>query len=63
MGRKAADFLDNLDGKSSYRVVHLSDSWVELTLIHDVSLQRRAWDHSKGFEDKNLGSSPGLLGQ
>ena len=25
--------------------------------------QRGASDHSQGFEDKNLGSSPGLLGQ
>ena len=25
-------------------------------------VQRGASDHSQGFEDKNLGSSPGLLG-
>ena len=28
-----------------------------------VFVQRGASDHSQGFEDKNLGSSPGLLGQ
>ena len=27
-----------------------------------VFLQRRASDHSQGFEDKNLGSSLGLFG-
>ena len=27
------------------------------------AVQRGASDHSQGFEDKNLGSSPGLLGQ
>ena len=35
-----------------YRVVHLVGY-----------LQRGASDHSQGFEDQNLGSSPGLLGQ
>ena len=28
-----------------------------------ISLQSGAARHSQGFEDKNLGSSPGLLGQ
>ena len=26
-------------------------------------VQREASDHSQGFEDNNLGSSPGMLGQ
>ena len=32
-------------------------------LISLANLQRGASDHSQGFKDNNLGSSPGLLGQ
>ena len=34
-----------------------------LTLGRALQVQRGASDHTQGFEDKNLGSSPGLLGQ
>ena len=34
-----------------------------IEIIHPTSLHCWASRHSQGFEDKNLGSSPGLLGQ
>ena len=37
-----------------------SDIWLFGNHSH---VQRGASDHSQGFEDKNLFSSPGLLGQ
>ena len=50
-------------GKNIGSDIQLSGQCIMDDLEKRYVVQRGASDHSQGFEDKNFGSSPGLLGQ
>ena len=51
--------LERVQGGPSFR----GQPFVDIKNKRCTFVQRGASNHLQGFEDKNLGSSPGLLGQ